>query len=98
MRKLLPTLIAAIFTFTSVSAWAADDKADSMERKTPMSDRVKAKVNTAEDKVERKLNRKEDRITDQQERKTSRTKRAKKKVKRMANKVEQKMDRREDRK
>jgi Ni/Co efflux regulator RcnB len=53
MNRLLPALVAAIFTAVSVSAFAADDKAaDRAERQTPPTQRAKQKVRQAGDKVE----------------------------------------------
>jgi hypothetical protein len=55
MNKLLAPVIAAIFAFVSVGAFAADDsKADKMERQATPTARAKQNVEKAEDKVESK--------------------------------------------
>ena len=86
MNKLLSPVIAAIFAFVSVSAFAADDsKADKMERQATPTARAKQKMEKAEDKVENKMKTTKAKVK-------SKTKKAKAKTKAKMDKVEDKME------
>ena len=86
MNKLLSPVIAAIFAFVSIGAFAADDtKADKMERQATPTARAKQKIDKAEDKVESKAKTTKAKVK-------SKTKKAKKKVRAKMDRAEDKMD------
>ena len=87
MNKLLSPVIAAIFAFVSVGAFAADDsKADKMERQATPTARAKQNIEKAEDKVESKAKTTKAKVK-------SKTKKAKKKATAKMDKMEDKMER-----
>jgi len=87
MNKLLSPVIAAIFAFVSVGAFAADDsKADKMERQATPTARAKQNIDKAEDKVESKAKTTKAKVK-------SKTKKAKKKATAKMDKMEDKMER-----
>jgi hypothetical protein len=86
MNKLLSPVIAAIFAFVSVGAFAADDsKADKMERQATPTARAKQNIDKAEDKVESKAKTTKAKVK-------SKTKKAKKKATAKMDKMEDKME------
>ena len=86
MNKLLSPVIAAIFAFVSVGAFAADDsKADKMERQATPTARAKQNIDKAEDKVESKAKTTKAKVK-------SKTKKAKKKTTAKMDKMEDKME------
>jgi len=86
MNKLLSPVIAAIFAFVSVGAFAADDsKADKMERQATQTARAKQNIDKAEDKVESKAKTTKAKVK-------SKTKKAKKKATAKMDKMEDKME------
>jgi len=88
MNKLLSPVIAAIFGFVSVCAFAADDsKADKMERQATPTARAKQNIDKAEDKVENKAKTTKAKVK-------SKTKKAKAKTKAKVDRVEDKMENR----
>lgn len=87
MNKLLSPVIAAIFAFVSVGAFAADDsKADKMERQATPTARAKQNIEKAEDKVESKAKTTKAKVK-------SKTKKSKKKATAKMDKMEDKMER-----
>jgi len=86
MNKLLSPVIAAIFAFVSIGAFAADDsKADKMERQATPTARAKQNIDKAEDKVESKAKTTKAKVK-------SKTKKAKKKATAKMDKMEDKME------
>ena len=86
MNKLIAPIIAAIFAFVSIGAFAADDsKADKMERQATPTARAKQKIDKAEDKVESKAKTTKAKVK-------SKTKKAKKKATAKMDKMEDKME------
>ena len=86
MNKLLSSVIAAIFAFVSVGAFAADDsKADKMERQATPTARARQNIDKAEDKVESKAKTTKAKVK-------SKTKKAKKKATAKMDKMEDKME------
>lgn len=88
MYKLLSPVIAAIFGFVSISAFAADDRnADKMERQATPAARAKQNIEKAEDKVENKVQRTKAKVK-------SKTKKAKRKAAAKMDRMEDKMENR----
>jgi hypothetical protein len=86
MNKLLSPVIAAIFAFVSVCAFAADDSnADKMERQATPTARAKQKIDKVEDKVENKVQKTKAKVK-------SKTKKAKSKTKAKMDKMEGKVE------
>jgi hypothetical protein len=88
MNKLLLPVIAAIFGFVSVCAFAADDsKSDKMERQATPTARAKQNIEKTEDKVENKAKTTKAKVK-------SKAKKAKAKTKAKMDRVEDKMENR----